>query len=222
MLSSIRTQLIAVLVALVALILAQGFIARENQVILSDGVSSAAKAVVDVGLVKELERDVVDLQRNVLIFKENASQSAITRFGRLMVTINAKLDQLAQADTLDVQADDDYILNRMREHLSAYQENFNQVVDARSERDNLVAYGTLSDISTLERTLQDALDRNALNEESLDSALSLLLQAENAMLKYLSKPDINYTKSFNDAINSFKALPLSDDDAVQGRIYSVD
>ena len=147
MLSSIRTQLIAVLVALVALILAQGFIARENQVILSDGVSSAAKAVVDVGLVKELERDVVDLQRNVLIFKENASQSAITRFGRLMVTINAKLDQLAQADTLDVQADDDYILNRMREHLSAYQENFNQVVDARSERDNLVAYGTLSDIT---------------------------------------------------------------------------
>jgi signal transduction histidine kinase/ActR/RegA family two-component response regulator len=219
MLSSIRTQLIAVLVALVALILAQGFIARENQVILSDGVSSAAKAVVDVGLVKELERDVVDLQRNVLIFKENASQSAITRFGRLMVTINAKLDQLAQADTLDVQADDDYILNRMREHLSAYQENFNQVVDARSERDNLVAYGTLSDITTLERTLQDALDRNALNEESLDSALSLLLQAENAMLKYLSKPDINYTKSFNDAINNFQALPLSDDDAVQGRIY---
>jgi signal transduction histidine kinase/ActR/RegA family two-component response regulator len=218
MFSSIRTQLIAVLVALIALILAQGFIARQNQVILSNGVSSAAKAVIDVGLVKELERDVVDLQRNVLIFKENASQSAITRFGRLMVTINAKLDELEQADSPEVQADDD-ILTRMRDHLNAYQENFNQVVDARSERDNLVASGTLSGITTLERTLQDALDRNVLNEASIDSALTLLLRAENAMLKYLSKPDIKYTTSFNDALNTFQSLPLSNDDAVQGRIF---
>ncbi|GFD89879.1 hypothetical protein KUL152_21050 [Tenacibaculum sp. KUL152] len=218
MLSSIRIQLIAVLVALVALILAQGFIARENQAILNSGVSAAAKAVIDVGLVKELERDVVDLQRNVLIFKENASQSAITRFGRLMVTINSKLDQLAKADSPDVRAADDYILTRMREHLTAYQENFNQVVDARSERDNLVAYGTLSDITTLERALQDALNKGALNEASIDSALSLLLRAENAMLKYLSKPDISYTKLFNEAINDFQSLPLSNDEAVQGRI----
>ena len=98
MLSSIRIQLITVLLALIALILAQGFIARENQEVLNKGVASASKAVVDVALVKELERDVVDLQRNVLIFKENASKSAITRFSRLMVTINNKLDKLALVD----------------------------------------------------------------------------------------------------------------------------
>ena len=98
MLSSIRIQLITVLLALIALILAQGFIARENQEVLNKGVASASKAAVDVALVKELERDVVDLQRNVLIFKENASKSAITRFSRLMVTINTKLDKLALVD----------------------------------------------------------------------------------------------------------------------------
>jgi hypothetical protein len=70
MLSSIRIQLITVFLALITLILAQSFIARKNQDVLSKGVSSAANAVINVGIVKELERDVVDLQRNVLIFKE--------------------------------------------------------------------------------------------------------------------------------------------------------
>ena len=54
MLSSIRIQLITVLLALIALILAQGFIARENQEVLNKGVASASKAVVDVALVKVL------------------------------------------------------------------------------------------------------------------------------------------------------------------------
>ena len=117
---------------------------------LNEGISFASKAVNDVGIVKELERDVVDLQRNVLIFKENASKSAITRFSRLMVTINAKLDKLAQVDETGELQDGNYILTRMKEHLNAYQQNFTQVVDARSERDNLVARGTLSDITALE------------------------------------------------------------------------
>jgi len=74
MLSSIRIQLITVFLALITLILVQGFIARKNQEVLNEGISFASKAVNDVGIVKELERDVVDLQRNVLIFKENASK----------------------------------------------------------------------------------------------------------------------------------------------------
>ena len=156
MLSSIRIQLITVFLALITLILVQGFIARKNQEVLNEGISFASKAVNDVGIVKELERDVVDLQRNVLIFKENASKSAITRFSRLMVTINAKLDKLAQVDETGELQDGYYILTRMKEHLNAYQQNFTQVVDARSERDNLVARGTLSDITALEATLNDA------------------------------------------------------------------
>ena len=79
MLASIRTQLVLVLIALVTLLLLQSYIARENQAALIKGMTATSTAVVDVSLVKELERDVLDLQRNVLIFKENASQSAVTR-----------------------------------------------------------------------------------------------------------------------------------------------
>tara|TARA_Y100000052_G_scaffold15047_1_gene14705 strand:- start:267 stop:2942 length:2676 start_codon:yes stop_codon:yes gene_type:complete len=218
MLSSIRIQLITVFLALITLILVQGFIARKNQEVLNEGISFASKAVNDVGIVKELERDVVDLQRNVLIFKENASKSAITRFSRLMVTINAKLDKLAQVDETGELQDGNYILTRMKEHLNAYQQNFTQVVDARSERDNLVARGTLSDITALEATLNDAQTQGKVSPAMVEEAKITLVRAENAMLKYIMKPDMQYIKSFNEAADSLKELNLSSEQKLTQRI----
>ena len=218
MLSSIRIQLITVLLALIALILAQGFIARENQEVLNKGVASASKAAVDVALVKELERDVVDLQRNVLIFKENASKSAITRFSRLMVTINTKLDKLALVDEDKEIQEDNHILSRMKEHLNAYQENFTQVVDARSERDNLIARGTLSDITLLEKILSDAKTNGDISAASEEQAKTLLIRAENAMLKYLMKPDMGFIRAFNEAADSLRKLTLTKNTSLQERV----
>ena len=218
MLSSIRIQLITVFLALITLILVQGFIARKNQEVLNEGISFASKAVNDVGIVKELERDVVDLQRNVLIFKENASKSAITRFSRLMVTINAKLDKLAQVDETGELQDGNYILTRMKEHLNAYQQNFTQVVDARSERDNLVARGTLSDITALKATLNDAQTQGKVSPAMVEEAKITLVRAENAMLKYIMKPDMQYIKSFNEAADSLKELNLSSEQKLTQRI----
>ena len=222
MLSSIRIQLITVLVALIALILAQGFVARKNQEVLNEGVASAAKAVIDVGIVKELERDVVDLQRNVLIFKENASKSAITRFSRLMVTINSKLDKLAVVNERAEQKDDsNQILNRMREHLNAYQENFSQVVEARSERDNLIDQGTMSDITLLGSELDKALAQGKVSDAFVDDAKVILIRTENAMLKYLMKPDMEFIQSFNDAIDALKRLPSAASPELQQRIERI-
>lgn len=222
MLSSIRVQLITVLLALVALILAQGFVARKNQEVLNKGVASAAKAVIDVGIVKELERDVVDLQRNVLIFKENASKSAITRFSRLMVTINSKLDKLAEVNEHSNQKDDsNQILSRMREHLNAYQENFSQVVEARSERDNLVDQGTMSDITLLESELDKALAKGEVSATSVEDAKRILIQTENAMLKYLMKPDMKFIKTFNDSVDALMRMSFSANAEIQQRVERI-
>ncbi|MFZ8198636.1 ATP-binding protein [Alteromonas portus] len=222
MLSSIRVQLITVLLALIALILAQGFVARKNQEVLSKGVASASKAVIDVSIVKELERDVVDLQRNVLIFKENASKSAITRFSRLMVTINSKLDKLAEVNEhSNLQDDSNQILSRMREHLNAYQENFSQVVDARSERDNLIDQGSMSDITLLESVLDKALAEQEISPAYVEDAKVILIRTENAMLKYLMKPDMKFIKSFNDSIDALKRLPSPVNTDLQQRIERV-
>ena len=195
MLSSIRIQLILILIALVSLLLLQSYIARENQSTLSLGMEASSRAIIDVSLVKELERDVVDLQRNVLIFKENASKSAVTRFDRLMASINEKLDKLA----LSQSDDDSYILSRMRNHLNAYQENFKQVIDARSSKDNLILEGTLPNIRAIKHSLE------MLSTDDIDETLAMqikfeIAKAENALLRYLIEPNMALTSQFNNAI----------------------
>jgi len=199
MLSSIRTQLVLVLIALVSLLLLQSYIARLNQSSLSLGMEASARAVVDVGLVKELEREVVDLQRNVLIFKENASQSAVTRFERLMLSINRKLDQLAVSQAEIETADDTYVLSRMRKHLNAYQENFKQVIDGRSQRDNLIVEGSLSGILAIKRLLTASRDTLA-NRSDAEQINFKIATAENAILKYLMTPDMALITQFNNAM----------------------
>jgi signal transduction histidine kinase/ActR/RegA family two-component response regulator len=205
MLSSIRTQLVIVLAALIALILVQSYIAHENQVVLNRGVDSASAAISAVGIVKELERDVVDLQRNVLIFKENASSSAITRFTRLMASINAKLEILAQSNIVHSDSDENHVLTRMHEHLDAYKQNFFQVVDARAQRDNLVSEGTLANIIALQNLANRLVEQGEINTATFSEIKNQLILAENATLKYLQKPDITFVNAFNQAL-----LPLSD------------
>lgn len=200
MLASIRTQLVLVLIALVTLLLLQSYIARENQAALIKGMTATSTAVVDVSLVKELERDVLDLQRNVLIFKENASQSAVTRFERLMTTINEKLDTLSQSQVSLNAENNNFVLTRMREHLSAYQENFKQVVDARRQRDDLLVDGTLADIVVIERVLEEAESSAAFPTQLIEAIKRQIGVAENAALQYMIKPDMLLMTQFNSAI----------------------
>ena len=196
MLSSIRTQLILVLIALISLLLLQSYIARENQSTLSRGMEASSRAVINVGLVKELERDVVDLQRNVLIFKENASKSAVTRFERLMLSINEKLNTLAQSQS----EDDRYVLDRMRNHLNAYQENFKQVIDARSLKDNLILDGTLSNIRAIKDFLDNIPTHSGIEETTAMQVKLEVAKAENALLQYQLEPNMALISQFNNAI----------------------
>ena len=99
MFHSIRIQLLTVLIIMIGLILVQGFLGRANEQVLTEGMNNTRQAVIDVGIVGELERDVVDLQRNVLIFRETASPSAVTRFERLMISITDKLEALQPMNT---------------------------------------------------------------------------------------------------------------------------
>ena len=218
MLSSIRTQLVIVLAALIALILVQSYIAHENQAVLNQGVDSASAAITAVGTVKELERDVVDLQRNVLIFKENASSSAITRFTRLMSSINEKLNTLAQSNIVNSESDENHVLNRMHEHLDAYKDNFFQVVDARAKRDNLVSEGTLANIIALQNLTTRLVEQGEISAATFNEIKSQLILAENATLKYLQKPDIIFANAFNQSLRPFALIVKRESDSSAERI----
>lgn len=205
MFRSIRTQLILVLVALVGLLLLQGIIARTNQSSLAEAINASGQAVIDVGLVGELQRDVLDLQRNVLIFKETASPSAVTRFERLMQAIEAKLDNLESSKlSLQVQYQVDNTLERMRSHLLSYQDNFREVVAAREQREQIISSGKLTaafDVNSLLNASQAAPDSRQVILLRLH-----LSKAENAALQYLQQPDSGQIIVFSQQLTQAQAV----------------
>ncbi|MEG3766203.1 ATP-binding protein [Alteromonas sp. 14N.309.X.WAT.G.H12] len=201
MFHSIRIQLILVLMIMVILILVQSFLGRTNEQVLTDGMNNTRQAVIDVGLVGELERDILDLQRNVLIFKETASQSAVTRFERLMITINDKLETLENSSistTYDYSDDD--ILVRMRNHLVSYKENFHDVVDARHIRDQVISSGSLISAKELDTLLLEAQQNNQMPAETVNALRFQITEAENAALRYLMSPELDIVSQFNAAL----------------------
>ncbi|QPG06187.1 response regulator [Salinimonas marina] len=218
MFSSIRTQLILVLVALIGLLVFQGMIARTNQSALANGIEASGQAVIDVGLVGALERDVLDLQRNVLIFKETASQSAVTRFERLMRSIEQRLTALEGsrlASLPEYQAEN--TLNRMREHLTSYHLNFKEVVEAREQRDKLLASQTLFgsfDLTT--QAIGTGVDQ--MPPASRAQLKYLLSRAETAALQYLIAPDSAYIEAFNQALSEANALLANQPDELAAAI----
>ncbi|MCU7555415.1 ATP-binding protein [Alteromonas sp. ASW11-19] len=203
--SSIRTQLIVVLIALVSLLLIQGILARQNQQVLNEGLATTRQAMDDLSLVKELERDVLDLQRNVLIFKETASESTVNRFERLMQAITRKLDKL-QASPVSLQnaLTSENVLERMRSHLEDYQENFTAVVESRARRDELVTAGSVRDIIALRKALQELSQEPGISSVFLNELNLTLDSAENASLHYLLTPSIQRIETFNTALQTMR------------------
>ncbi|WP_263406938.1 hybrid sensor histidine kinase/response regulator [Salinimonas profundi] len=201
-LSSIRAQIILVLAALVILLLLQGVIARANQAVLFEGVSASGQAITDIGQVRALQRDILDLQRNVLIFRETASDSAVSRFERLMQAIEQKLENLesSRLARLPMQQTRE-MLNSMRHHLQAYQNNFKDVVDARARRDD-----TLSTASLFNQFEDSRLIPASLSGAQENAIRLQLSQARSAALEYRLQPDSIHRQAFITAISKARNM----------------
>ncbi|MFQ3218407.1 MAG: hypothetical protein ACI96W_000751, partial [Paraglaciecola sp.] len=130
---TIKSQILIVALILVLLLLSQVFISRSNQATFANNLDLTQQAVVKVSLVRELERDVLDLQRNVLIYKNSASQSAIARFNSLIDSTQNNLNKVEQLTLNDPQVEvyQGYI-STMRTHIANYQDNFSSVVTGRN------------------------------------------------------------------------------------------
>ncbi|AYA65460.1 ATP-binding protein [Alteromonas sp. RKMC-009] len=214
MFHSIRIQLLTVLIIMIGLILVQGFLGRANEQVLTEGMNNTRQAVIDVGIVGELERDVVDLQRNVLIFRETASPSAVTRFERLMISITDKLEALETSSissTYEYTEDD--ILERMRTHLVSYKENFHAVVDDRHRRDQLIDSGSLVVVRQIESLLQEVAEKREMPAAKIDQLKMHVTEAENAALRYLVSPAQQNISEFNASLAPVYSLLESESSA---------
>lgn len=190
MFRTIKSQILLVLATLVLLLLSQVFLSRDILSTFDNSLEITQQAVVKVSIVRELERDVIDLQRNVLIYKESASGSAINRFNLLIEKSQNNLTRLEQLTSKETDSDIylDYI-TRMRSHMNDYKENFDSVVVGRTKRQTLYNIGLLSEFESLFITITINAKESQGVKNTLEKATYHIARTENLLLQYLQTPE---------------------------------
>ncbi len=208
MFTSIKAQVLLVLISLVLLLASQAIMTRNAQSSYVSGIDLTQQIIVKVELVHQLERDLLDLQRNVLIYKETASQSVLSRFEALMKNLNHNLAALHSLTQHESKAEqyNDYI-SRMRSHLDDYQVNFTAVMEGRNQRKVRFDDGLIVNLHLMKTLIQqssDKTDTTPLKRLHLTEARSLLAEAENAAFQYLLSTDYDFIEAFRQLIEQAK------------------
>ena len=205
MFRTIKAQILLVLATLIMLLLSQVFLSGNMQSTFVDSLDLTQQAVIKVGIVRELERDVIDLQRNVLIYKESASESAINRFNLLMEENYNNLTRLeeltSQEKTSDVYLD---YITRMRNHLNDYKENFSSVMVGRTQRQTLYNNELLNEFEALFSNITINQDETGSLQDTLEQAKYDIARAENFLLQYLQTPEQQLISPFKQQLSLAK------------------
>ncbi len=212
MFRSLKFQIIFVLTVLVTALFVQVFLSRITQSSLSLNQAALSESYRNVGLVHELERDVIDLQRNLLIYKETASELSVSRFYDLMSQVEERLISIeSHIDANDLLVIEDNMIERMRRHLLDYRDNFASVIDGRSQREtlfNLTIKQNFADLSAL-------IERNSGHYREADNELNLpqmryhLAATKSFLNRYLLSPDQEYIEGFTLSLErADAAIPL--------------
>ena len=86
MFKSLKAQLILSLTIIIFLFIGQEYFSYQSQKLLVTGLASHQKIAEGVIQVKILEKDVLNLQRNVLIYKETQASSVLKRLNDIMIS----------------------------------------------------------------------------------------------------------------------------------------
>ncbi|MFT2090105.1 ATP-binding protein [Paraglaciecola sp. 2405UD69-4] len=206
MFRTIKFQILLISTIFVVLMLCQTFLSRNIQSVFTEALDQTQEIAKKVSLVRELERDVIDLQRNVLIYKNLANESSISRFNVLMAKSLNNLETLTKLTEKEHDQNIylDYI-KRMKAHLNDYQENFNSVIVGRGNREKLYQEGVLNNLGLAFEGFDLEPNATHINERNFQAAKFHLAQAETLLLQYLLAPDQSIVEPFNQLIAAVKS-----------------
>ena len=211
MIRSLKNQIFFVLIILVSVLLIQILLSQSIQSTLLKNQTIINQSYEHLRLAYELERDVIDLQRNLLIYKETASESSISRFHELMKQLKQRLDIFESAiqDTKSSTTQTD-IITRMRTHLNDYDDNFSSVIDGRTRRKTIIKKDIQPAYLNLNRIIKSVTlsKSNKLSNEKINKIKYHLESSEKLIYKYLNSPDQEYVNQFKKELRLIN--PLSD------------
>ncbi|EWH08990.1 integral membrane sensor hybrid histidine kinase [Catenovulum agarivorans DS-2] len=200
---TLSVQIIVAGLVFALLLIGVASILFRTQDALSTSLKQNQASIDEINAVRLIERDVIDLQRNVLIYKSTASKSALKRFTMLYQDIQENLAALTSLKRNDKFSD---YSRRMQSHLKDYRDNFNTVIDNRSLRTEIVQ----TEITTIYTALHQLIEQAIIDQQSaqeLLQAIKIELQnTEVALLRYLEQPDSTHTQAFAQAHSAIVAL----------------
>jgi signal transduction histidine kinase len=162
----------------------------------------------NVGLVYELERDVIDLQRNLLIYKETASTTSISRFYELMVEVEEDLTRIENnSKTSAIITIENGSLDRMRGHLSDFKENFSSVIDGRNQREIIYNEQIQLNFNHLNQLITNyELPGTNVSNTSAIALKYHLATIQKIINQYLISPDSEYITQINQKISKIQTV----------------
>ena len=193
MFKTIKSQVLLISITLILLLVLQVVVYRDIYTSFVNNLDITQHTVEELSLVRELERDVIDLQRNVLMYKSSASESAANRFRSLMSDNHRNLDKLQTLTAEDNRAEvyHDYI-GRMRSHLADYNDNFTSVIVGRTRQQNIVNNSILNELTLIFDNSKLELLSSSSNDvmaHDIESAKFHMARAEAYLLHYLLSPE---------------------------------
>ncbi|MFQ3249585.1 MAG: signal transduction histidine kinase/CheY-like chemotaxis protein [Glaciecola sp.] len=193
---SLKAQIALFLLIFILILLGQIFFAQHNQSRLISQFSNYQQTVTEEKSVRDLARDVLDLQRQVLIFKDTGSASAITRFDNLMAQVKSRLNKIEEG--IRERSDSEEAVSKikaMQLHIEDYNTNFISVVEGRRQRDLHFSDGLVN-------TIKESLNKEAfLKLASVNDALPVYFySAENLAYRYLLTPSLTLKNQFSDKL----------------------
>jgi len=210
---SLKNQVTLFVAFFIALLITQLFYANINQNTLVKSFSDYHSASKEEKLVKELERDVLDLQRYVLIFNDTGHISSVERFEILYNDIIEVLQQLYNNLPPDLQNPQTLeTIDAMLSHIRDYEINFLNAQKSRYERDKLLNEGVLLKINTLIESAQEDFEGKQQGSQATNKAQYIaeyryqLSLAENYIFQYLTNPSFQFQEQYLATIDNAQLL----------------
>jgi two-component system, sensor histidine kinase SagS len=221
MIRSLKGQMFLVIFVLVSILVVHIALSSAFQGTLLKRQDAMSETYSMVGLVHELERDIIDLQRNLLIYKETSTESSLLRFYDLMEQVEGRLTAFERfVKHKQIIEKEGHVFDRMRGHLKDYKDNFATVIDGRSKRkilyeidiqNNFNALHTLIDIAAKEYDLLEVKYHLSLLEKyisqyllSPDSKFIKLIKKETVIVKRLASQKIKNSDDIVKLLSNIK------------------
>jgi len=197
MIKSLKSKFVLVIFALVFTFTGQVILSSVIQKSLIENEQTLIHSYSNIGLVHEIERNLVDLQRNLLVYKETGSENSIARFEEIMRDAQSKLALFEKNSSQQADINlDTSLLKRMNAHLKDYHENLKSVLDTREMQNSIYTENIIPNFKFIKARIAELG-----NEPEKNEITYMLVLAEKTLDQYLLSPDYDFMNKLNDTLN---------------------